>query len=133
MVARDGIEPPTPAFSGPRSTTELPGLSADCVAFSCAGSGAGPVRVGASANSVLQQLCQYINSHCPSQTGFSRASSGSIFAFPRTRDRTLDGNYATFSLFPRMPRDECGFGPDLRPAGSASFRTGAAGGKSPDG
>ena len=26
MVARDGIEPPTPAFSGPRSTTELPGL-----------------------------------------------------------------------------------------------------------
>jgi hypothetical protein len=29
MVARDGIEPPTPAFSGPRSTTELPGLSAD--------------------------------------------------------------------------------------------------------
>src|ERR1039457_4303936 len=29
MVARDGIEPPTPAFSGPRSTTELPGLSED--------------------------------------------------------------------------------------------------------
>ena len=29
MVARDGIEPPTPAFSGPRSTTELPGLSLD--------------------------------------------------------------------------------------------------------
>ena len=28
-MARDGIEPPTPAFSGPRSTTELPGLSAD--------------------------------------------------------------------------------------------------------
>jgi hypothetical protein len=25
MVAREGIEPPTPAFSGPRSTTELPG------------------------------------------------------------------------------------------------------------
>src|SRR6266568_2305453 len=37
MVARDGIEPPTPAFSGPRSTTELPGLSADFVANSCAG------------------------------------------------------------------------------------------------
>ena len=33
MVARDGIEPPTPAFSGPRSTTELPGLSADFVAI----------------------------------------------------------------------------------------------------
>ena len=29
VVARDGIEPPTPAFSGPRSTTELPGLSAE--------------------------------------------------------------------------------------------------------
>ena len=28
-MARDGIEPPTPAFSGPRSTTELPGLSED--------------------------------------------------------------------------------------------------------
>src|SRR3981081_2210527 len=26
MVARDGIEAPTPAFSGPRSTTELSGL-----------------------------------------------------------------------------------------------------------
>src|SRR5258705_2985152 len=26
MVARDGLEPPTPAFSGPRSTTELSGL-----------------------------------------------------------------------------------------------------------
>ena len=25
MVARDGFEPPTPAFSGPRSTPELPG------------------------------------------------------------------------------------------------------------
>ena len=29
VVARDGIEPPTPAFSGPRSTTELPGLRTD--------------------------------------------------------------------------------------------------------
>jgi hypothetical protein len=39
-VARDGIEPPTPAFSGPRSTTELPGLSADkLIAISCADSG----------------------------------------------------------------------------------------------
>jgi hypothetical protein len=31
MVARDGIEPPTPAFSGPRSTTELPGLGISAV------------------------------------------------------------------------------------------------------
>jgi hypothetical protein len=29
VVARDGIEPPTPAFSGPRSTTELSGLGMD--------------------------------------------------------------------------------------------------------
>ncbi len=29
MVARDGIEPPTPAFSGPRSTTELSGLGGE--------------------------------------------------------------------------------------------------------
>ena len=29
VVARDGIEPPTPAFSGPRSTTELSGLGVD--------------------------------------------------------------------------------------------------------
>src|SRR5690242_20818971 len=46
MVARDGIEPPTPAFSGPRSTTELPGLSADCVARSCAGIPVEPDEVG---------------------------------------------------------------------------------------
>ncbi len=30
VVARDGIEPPTPAFSGPRSTTELSGLGVCC-------------------------------------------------------------------------------------------------------
>ena len=41
MVARDGIEPPTPAFSGPRSTTELPGLSAD---FGVAFPAWGPAR-----------------------------------------------------------------------------------------
>jgi hypothetical protein len=36
MVARDGIEPPTPAFSGPRSTTELPGQrSHSCARWSC--------------------------------------------------------------------------------------------------
>jgi hypothetical protein len=38
-VARDGIEPPTPAFSGPRSTTELPGLSEDYSCNSCAEGG----------------------------------------------------------------------------------------------
>jgi hypothetical protein len=47
MVARDGIEPPTPAFSGPRSTTELPGLSADFRCIGNADSGvAGQVQGG---------------------------------------------------------------------------------------
>ena len=32
VVARDGIEPPTPAFSGPRSTTELSGLGTGALA-----------------------------------------------------------------------------------------------------
>ena len=38
-MARDGIEPPTPAFSGPRSTTELPGLSADFCCIFCGNTG----------------------------------------------------------------------------------------------
>src|SRR4051794_18954814 len=41
MVARDGIEPPTPAFSGPRSTTELPGPSEDFQLRTLRGSGGG--------------------------------------------------------------------------------------------
>ena len=68
MVARDGIEPPTPAFSGPRSTTELPGLSADLSScnFLC-GIPAKPEEVGVSTNSALQQLCEYINSPAQGQ------------------------------------------------------------------
>ena len=54
MVARDGIEPPTPAFSGPRSTTELPGLSADKLQF-LRGIRSGRLEVG-STNSLLQRL-----------------------------------------------------------------------------
>src|SRR5579875_2624122 len=53
MVARDGIEPPTPAFSGPRSTTELPGLSADfALQFPVWDSGQG--RGARTTNSALQ-------------------------------------------------------------------------------
>src|SRR5260370_24917075 len=61
MVTRDGIEPPTPAFSGPRSTTELPGLSADFKVAFPVRDPAAPVRVGVSTDSALQQLSQYIN------------------------------------------------------------------------
>jgi hypothetical protein len=55
MVARDGIEPPTPAFSGPRSTTELSGLGVPrsaCARWvwetsSCGGDPAGGKQIGA--------------------------------------------------------------------------------------
>ncbi len=56
MVARDGIEPPTPAFSGPRSTTELPGLSADFQLHFLRGIRHCRRKVGGSTNSVLQRL-----------------------------------------------------------------------------
>jgi hypothetical protein len=56
VVARDGIEPPTPAFSGPRSTTELPGLSADFALQFPARIPALPELVGESKDSWLQQL-----------------------------------------------------------------------------
>ena len=46
VVARDGIEPPTPAFSGPRSTTELPGLSRDVKLHCSARIPALPGKVG---------------------------------------------------------------------------------------
>ena len=46
VVARDGIEPPTPAFSGPRSTTELSGLSANYALQFPARIPASPERVG---------------------------------------------------------------------------------------
>jgi hypothetical protein len=56
MVARDGIEPPTPAFSGPRSTTELPGLSADLKLHCPARIPAVPAGVGGSTCRAMQQL-----------------------------------------------------------------------------
>ena len=55
MVARDGIEPPTPAFSGPRSTTELPGLSEDFQLLILRGVRLCRKEVGFP-NSVLQRL-----------------------------------------------------------------------------
>ncbi len=61
MVARDGIEPPTPAFSGPRSTTELPGLSEDFQLHFLRGIRRCRRWVGGSTVSVLQRLVQYIN------------------------------------------------------------------------
>jgi hypothetical protein len=69
MVARDGIEPPTPAFSGPRSTTELPGLSEDFSLHFPARIPAKAEKVAGSTNSLLQQLNKYINSAQTRQTG----------------------------------------------------------------
>src|SRR5271169_1097460 len=78
MVARDGIEPPTPAFSGPRSTTELPGLSCRLqVAISCAGCRRS--RLGGSVHGqLLQQLCKYINSVGTRQTHRPRGLGAAI-------------------------------------------------------
>ena len=70
VVARDGIEPPTPAFSGPRSTTELSGLSAN---FGCTSTRGIRRRRNrwASPRTVQQQLDQYINSLSLRQTARS--------------------------------------------------------------
>jgi hypothetical protein len=66
VVARDGIEPPTPAFSGPRSTTELSGLSANFVGAIPAS----PEKVGKSQNAALKNnLRQYSNSDSLRKTG----------------------------------------------------------------
>jgi adenosine deaminase len=67
-VARDGIEPPTPAFSGPRSTTELSGLSANFGCISTRGIRAMPEKAGTSTYSALQQLVKYTNYHSSRQT-----------------------------------------------------------------
>jgi adenosine deaminase len=73
MVARDGIEPPTPAFSGPRSTTELPGLSADYVARSCAGVRREPEEVSFPRTVGCNNFMQYNNSRAARQ---NRACGG---------------------------------------------------------
>jgi hypothetical protein len=77
MVARDGIEPPTPAFSGPRSTTELPGLSADFRCIFLRGIPENRKGWAWSTNSALQQLCQYINF-----AGVRPAGAGAKIQFP---------------------------------------------------
>ena len=81
MVARDGIEPPTPAFSGPRSTTELPGLSEDFQLRILRGIRHGRKKVGWSTFSALQRLTQYINSHSGKPIGPKKV------AFPRLKFR----------------------------------------------
>src|ERR1700683_5309035 len=85
MVARDGIEPPTPAFSGPRSTTELSGLGESKDAASAyvvsesAASGGGPGQVSncAQATSVsiaIASLCANFPPAKPRRGGWRRAS-----------------------------------------------------------
>src|ERR1700691_5375496 len=85
MVARDGIDPPTPAFSGPRSTTELSGLGESKDAASAyvvsesAASGGGPGQVSncAQATSVsiaIASLCANFPPAKPRRGGWRRAS-----------------------------------------------------------
>ncbi len=65
MVARDGIEPPTPAFSGPRSTTELPGLSRGVkLHVFCADSGWAGKMGETPCRAMQQTLIQYNNPKC---------------------------------------------------------------------
>src|SRR5438270_1052169 len=79
MVARDWIEPPTPAFSGPRSTTELPGLSADCVARSCAGVRREPEEVGFLEQWAATTLCSIPITQPGSQTASFERSRCNFF------------------------------------------------------
>ena len=94
MVARDGIEPPTPAFSGPRSTTELPGLSADLRCISCAGFRMGTGAGGTSSNSSLQQLSQVYQSARAQPTGRKRGPKLHYCLTPLGACPTLLGNHA---------------------------------------
>ena len=60
VVARDGIEPPTPAFSGPRSTTELSGLRENCWVRFCARDPASPEMVGESQETLRSKQPQTV-------------------------------------------------------------------------
>ena len=79
MVARDGIEPPTPAFSGPRSTTELPGLGMGFAPDSGQPSVVRGREAGSDRTEVprrFQRLNKYSNPARVSQTAcFSRGES----------------------------------------------------------
>ena len=86
VVARDGIEPPTPAFSGPRSTTELSGLG---IKTPCRGSPRTPGRI-ASATPVAP-VCREGNQP------FKRFSSIATHAPSPTRRRTPSSIPATLS------------------------------------
>src|ERR1700677_381364 len=76
MVARDGIEPPTPAFSGPRSTTELSGLSANFHgAIFCAGS------------SVAEEMGEYLE-FCAQKTASVSIATALPYAKPEAYRQT---------------------------------------------
>ena len=97
MVARDGIEPPTPAFSGPRSTTELPGLSADfALQFPARDSGYERRSERYSTNSALQPLEPSISTpRSPNQPAEADDSPGdrSLQICRGRRRTTLDCNH----------------------------------------
>ena len=83
MVARDGIEPPTPAFSGPRSTTELSGLGESKDAASAyvvsesAASGGGPGQVSncAQATNVSIAIASLCANFPPANPGARRLAA----------------------------------------------------------
>src|ERR1700728_5264671 len=90
MVARDGIEPPTPAFSGPRSTTELSGLgeskgaASALVVSESAASGGKPGQVSNCAQATNVSIA--ITPLCANFTPATLAAApGSEFAMSYTR------------------------------------------------
>ena len=89
VVARDGIEPPTPAFSGPRSTTELPGLSADLKLSAAADAGSGGRERWESPLAVRSKQPSLVY-----QSGISAAKPG-LSAPGLAQSTTLEGNHAT--------------------------------------
>ena len=92
-MARDGIEPPTPAFSGPRSTTELSGLGESKDAASAyvvsesAASGGGPGQV----------------SNCAQATNVSIAITPLCANFAPANPRRAPGSEPAMSYTGRSP------------------------------
>ena len=95
MVARDGIEPPTPAFSGPRSTTELSGQLSHGARWVAVHSSGGmpihlPLSLRGGARYVLGRIserdnCASIPSGATPLSLLSRLTSGASLAGERSR------------------------------------------------
>jgi hypothetical protein len=107
VVARDGIEPPTPAFSGPRSTTELSGLRENFMVQFCArDSGVAGEGVQVPRNTALKTTSDSIATPIPG------AKPGGIVQRLMVPERSLVMAPSTASL-----RDA-----DLLPLANPAFR-----------